>query len=210
MINFNYTIFLLAPFLLFHFSLFSQSHIEKDALYIALLENDRMLKDQKFSQPSVSPLSDSRIKSFNGLDYFEVDTKYRFFARINRNEIQTNIALQTTSEEKIELLQYGTITFSFEGTVYNLAIFRDQNLPELSENPGQLFIPFKDKTNGTETYENGRIINIKLPRDGEDTEIDFNKAFNPNSAYNSRFKSIIAPEINNLPFPLYAGEKVLR
>ena len=111
------------------------------------------------------------------------------------------------ADRKMSLLKYGTITFSFDGAVYNLSVFRDQGLPELSGNPGQLFILFTDKTSGNETFQYGRYITVEMPVDGMDTELDFNLSFNPYNAYDPSVASIIAPGINNLPIYLTGGEK---
>jgi uncharacterized protein (DUF1684 family) len=76
----------------------------------------------------------------------------------------------------------------------------------LSDN---LFIPFKDLTNGKETYEGGRYIDAEiLP--GYKMILDFNMAYHPSCAYNEKFICALPPRENMLDIPIKAGEKNLK
>jgi uncharacterized protein (DUF1684 family) len=71
-----------------------------------------------------------------------------------------------------------------------------------------LFIPFKDETNGKETYEGGRYIDAEiLP--GYEMVLDFNMAYYPSCAYNEKFICVLPPKENVLPIPIRAGERNL-
>jgi hypothetical protein len=73
----------------------------------------------------------------------------------------------------------------------------------LSDN---LFIPFKDLTNGKETYEGGRYIDAAiLP--GYRMVLDFNMTYSPSCAYNDKFTCAIPPKENFLEIRIRAGEK---
>jgi hypothetical protein len=84
-----------------------------------------------------------------------------------------------------------------------------------------VFLPSLDETNRSETYGGGRYLldTIKgadLGREGERLVIDFNYAYNPSCAYNSRWQCPLAPQENWLPVeknpprpPLIRGEKIL-
>ena len=54
-----------------------------------------------------------------------------------------------------------------------------------------MFLPFKDKTNGSTTYNAGRYLDVVYSKVSE-VEIDFNLAYNPYCAYNSNYK---CPEV---------------
>ena len=185
----------------------AQSSSEKSAILNALIDNDRFMKDQLIPLQKASHFIPEQLESFDGLTYFEVDEKWRFFAQLQRDENQEEIAMTTTDGQSISLLRYGSVTINFSGTMYTLSVFRDQNLPELSEQPGCLFIPFSDETSGNETYEGGRYLIVKIPMHGENIQLDFNLAFNPYSAYHLKNKSVLAPDENRLPFKITAGEK---
>jgi len=77
---------------------------------------------------------------------------------------------------------------------------------------GGLFLPFRDGTNGAETYGGGRYLldTVKGADLGvEDGRLilDFNFAYNPSCAYDSQWSCPLAPPENHLPIPLRAGER---
>lgn len=187
--------------------LVGQDNSGEIALYKALIEQDRNIKNEQFKNPETSPLPTTDMESFKSLKYFETDSKYKVTAQLNVLEEQESVSLLTSDDKKMELIKYGTVTFTLEGKSYTLMVFRDQNLPELSENPGQLFIPFKDATSGKETNSNGRYIALSKSDDENVVEIDFNKAFNPYSAYSRQYISVIPPDDNLLEEVLMTGER---
>jgi hypothetical protein len=69
-----------------------------------------------------------------------------------------------------------------------------------------LFLPFKDKTNGTETYEGGRYIDAEILV-GYNMVLDFNMAYHPPCAYNNQLTCALPPRENMLDIPIRAGEK---
>jgi hypothetical protein len=85
------------------------------------------------------------------------------------------------------------------GKEYNIEIYKSI----LSDS---LFIPFKDKTNGRESYEGGRYIDAEiLP--GYKMVLDFNMAYHPSCAYNNNFICVLPPRENTLDVEIRAGEK---
>jgi hypothetical protein len=69
-----------------------------------------------------------------------------------------------------------------------------------------LFIPFKDRTNGKETYDGGRYIDAEiLP--GYKMVLDFNMAYHPSCAYNEKFICVLPPRENMLEIEIRVGEK---
>ncbi len=71
-----------------------------------------------------------------------------------------------------------------------------------------LFIPFKDKTNGKETYEGGRYIDAEIMADYK-MILDFNMAYHPSCAYNDKFICALPPRENTLDIEVHAGERLL-
>jgi uncharacterized protein (DUF1684 family) len=69
-----------------------------------------------------------------------------------------------------------------------------------------LFCPFKDKTNGKQSYGAGRFLDFE-EKDLENMVVDFNYAYNPYCAYNSNFSCPIPPLENHLEIAVMAGEK---
>lgn len=201
------TISLLASFIFLSLVSISQVTEGEIELYKAMLEQDRNLKNESFKNPEASPIIVADIVKFKGLSYFEPDIKYKVKAQITMLEEQVPVALSTSDGGKMDLIKYGTLTFQLDEKTYTLSIFRDQNLPELSGSPGQYFIPFTDKTTGETSYDNGRYIVIPKPQGSAEIELDFNRTFNPYSAYNSDYNSIIPPEENGLDATMAVGER---
>ena len=80
---------------------------------------------------------------------------------------------------------------------------------------GGLYLPFRDATRGTQTYGGGRYLTdtvkgtfgrgVQLLGSGR-LRLDFNYAYNPSCAYDSRWACPLAPPENWLSSPVHAGE----
>jgi uncharacterized protein len=69
-----------------------------------------------------------------------------------------------------------------------------------------------DKSNGEETYEGGRYLDLRfadLKNDGT-LFIDFNKAYNPYCAFSGGYSCPIPPLENRIQVAIPAGEKKFR
>ena len=80
---------------------------------------------------------------------------------------------------------------------------------------GGLFIPFRDATNGIETYAAGRYLldaakSADLGRGGPDDSLilDFNFAYQPSCAFDPKWACPLAPPENRLDIPIRAGERL--
>jgi uncharacterized protein (DUF1684 family) len=80
---------------------------------------------------------------------------------------------------------------------------------------GGLFLPFRDATNGAETYGAGRYLldGAKSADLGGDPErgtlvLDFNFAFHPSCAFDPRWACPLAPPENRLDIRVHAGERL--
>jgi len=78
------------------------------------------------------------------------------------------------------------------------------NIPAYADH---LFLPFKDATNGEESYGGGRYIDLKASSIKDDKmAVDFNKTYNPWCAYSDGYNCPIPPIANHLDASLMAGE----
>jgi uncharacterized protein len=80
---------------------------------------------------------------------------------------------------------------------------------------GGLFLPFRDATNGRETYGAGRYLldTAKSADLGPGAApgsliLDFNFAFHPSCAFDPRWACPLAPPENRLDVPIEAGERL--
>ena len=83
---------------------------------------------------------------------------------------------------------------------------QEYSLQPVLQDDGSLFIIFRDASNSSETYSAGRFLNADKPLNGE-TTLDFNKAENPPCAFTPYATCPLAPEGNDLPVAIKAGEK---
>jgi len=162
----------------------------------------RKKKDQFFEEDSRSPLKEADRKRFKGLIYYPIDLKYAMVGTIERYPTEPKpiyINLSTSKGKEKKYVKYGKFRFKWEGKEYVLQIYRPLG-------GGELFLPFKDKTSGKETYSEGRYLYIE-PMPGGEVLIDFNRAHNPFCQYNEKYICPFAPKENSLDIPIHAGEK---
>jgi uncharacterized protein (DUF1684 family) len=70
-----------------------------------------------------------------------------------------------------------------------------------------LFVPFRDASAGTDTYEAGRFLDLERNSTGF-YPLDFNMAYNPYCYYNLSYECPYPPAENRLTVRIDAGEKV--
>lgn len=162
----------------------------------------REKKDRFFKEDAKSPLNESDRKKFKGLIYYPIDLKYSMIGSIEKYPTEPKpiyIILPTNKAMGRKYVKYGRFKFKWEGIEYVLQIYRPLAVSEV-------FLPFKDKTSGIETYEKGRYLYIE-PMPGGKVLIDFNRAYNPFCQYDEKYTCPFAPEENWLRIAIRAGEK---
>jgi uncharacterized protein len=174
--------------------------------YIDNIISSRFEKDRYFEDTLTSPLNKSEVEKFRGLDYFDVDTNYRFDATFVVDTSELSFKMPTTTDRQPVYRKYGTLSFTLNDTSYKLSAY--QNLDLLLNKPDYrgLFIPFKDLSNGNLTYGGGRYLDIDIPQSDRIT-LDFNKVYNPYCAYDERWSCPLPPAENYLKTSILAGEK---
>ncbi len=159
---------------------------------IQRLKTFRKSKDNYFSFSPTSPIPEFQKEYFKGLNYFPPNGEFKFQAELIPEEKYDSVA---------KLPVAGKIKFKYKNKTYFLTAYY--------ENDSTLFVPFKDLTNGKETYEGGRYLNIPIKKNAKKITLDFNYAYNPYCAYNPNYVCTLPPEENYLDFPVKAGEKKL-
>ncbi|GAB3678569.1 DUF1684 domain-containing protein [Halopiger thermotolerans] len=176
------------------------------------LESKRAEKDEFFAEHPQSPIPPEQRDDFDGLDYFEPAPEYRVTATATVHDDPEVVRMDTTAGREMRYLRVATLEFDLErddeeledGT-YELAAYRLE-----SPNEEQLFIPFRDKTTGQQTYEGGRYMELAPDRDletGDEIVLDFNLAYTPFCAYSETFDCPLPPEENWLEVAIPAGER---
>jgi uncharacterized protein (DUF1684 family) len=154
-----------------------------------------------------SPLTSKDLKKFKGLNYYPIDLAYRVTSTFVLNETPVLFKMKTTTARLPDYVKYGEVHFTLHGESFVLAVYQSPAISAMEGYEDYLFIPFTDKTNGTETYEVGRYLEVRIPQDDR-LIVDFNQAYNPYCSYNNRYSCPIPPEENALPIEIKAGEKI--
>ena len=121
----------------------------------------------------------------------------------------TALELPESGGEHLAFSRIGWIQIPLRGGPRRLSVFW------MAGYAGGLFIPFRDATNGGETYGAGRYLidSAKSADLGSDPArgtliIDFNFSFHPSCAFDPRFACPLAPPENRLDVPIRAGERL--
>jgi len=167
----------------------------------------RHARDAAFATDADSPIPRAERAGFRGLAYFPPDPAWRYAGWVERYPTAERITIVTTNGELRPCERWGRVTFDRDGRVLTLQVYRMLDLPDRPGGEG-LFLPFKDRTTGKETYPAGRYVDLDGP-DGGPFVLDFNQAYNPSCAYGEpqRFQCPVTPAENALPIAITAGER---
>lgn len=172
-----------------------------DASYKQQILQHRMERDMTMRDRKRSPMTSAVRKQFKGLNYFPVDSTYRFKVSLQPIHPPDSVRMVTNLGEMRMHAKVGTVRIPFERGAQQLAAYHIQSEPR-----DQLWIPFSDSTNRSTTYPAGRYIDVTLQPDST-VVVDFNKAYNPTCDYNPSYSCPLPPEENNIPFAVRAGEQ---
>ena len=90
------------------------------------------------------------------------------------------------------MIRHGRFRFSIDGQEHSLTVYKHL------DNQNDLFIPFRDATNGRQTYKVGRYIDLDEKPGKVDYLLDFNYAYSPYCAYNPDYTCPLVPRENVL------------
>jgi uncharacterized protein (DUF1684 family) len=163
-------------------------------------------RDALFRAHPQSALSTGQKRHFGGLHYYEYNPAFRFLLPIDSAVEPTvfEIALEHDGQTRIQ--RFGRVHFQVGGQAVALSLFW------ILGYGGGIFLPFRDQTNSNGTYGGGRYLldtikHADLGQIGGRLVIDFNFAYNPSCAYDSRWHCPLAPFENRLPVAIPAGER---
>jgi uncharacterized protein (DUF1684 family) len=179
----------------------------------------RIAKDVLFREHPQSPLPPpGRRGAFTGLGYWPYDPDWRMTVRLapapdlpppESAATSGPIALPASGASAPSFRRVGTVDLAGPLAGQQLAVYWVEGYG------GGLFLPFRDATNGAETYAAGRYLldTIKGADAGGDPDtgelvLDFNMAYFPSCAYDARWSCPLAPPENRLPVPVPAGERL--
>jgi uncharacterized protein len=165
------------------------------------LETEREMKNEFMARHRESPFIAGRVP-FHDLVYFPPDPGFKVRATLDRVPVPEEAYLRTNRDNQAVMRYLGDLKFSLDGQSLHLRVYH------AGEGVGtSVFVPFRDRTSGRETYGPGRYLTLELNE--EDVyDVDFNRAFNPYCAYTDEYECGFPPAENDLPVAIRAGERV--
>lgn len=144
-----------------------------------------------------------QVVHFEHLLYYPPDRRYVVPAKLERFPEMKPLKITTTRKLEKTFYRYGKLRFRVDGQELELTALKTS-----LEGPDAktLFVPFKDDTNGRETYEVGRFIDLEEP-EGSEVMLDFNRCYNPLCNYSPAYNCPLPPLENFLEIEIRAGEK---
>lgn len=190
-------------FLFVIFSLFLNAQTKKENLE-AIKKFQKEL-NAEYLNPKESPLRGDNLTNFKKHPFFPANLKYRVTANFVKTENPVPFELPTSSGKFKQYQEYGKADFEIDGKKYTLTIYQSLDLMKMEQYKDHLFLPFRDETNGKETYGGGKYMDLKIPN-GNVIVLDFNLSYQPYCAYNAfDYNCPIVPEENKLPVRIEAG-----
>jgi uncharacterized protein len=163
-------------------------------------------RDALFRAHAQSALSVAQKQRFTGLAYYDYDPAFRFALPIDSAVEPTVFEIALEHDGLVRIKRFGRVRFQIGGQAVALSLFW------ILGYGGGIFLPFRDQTNSNGTYGGGRYLldtikHADLGQIDDRLVIDFNFAYNPSCAYDSRWHCPLAPFENRLPVGIPAGER---
>jgi uncharacterized protein (DUF1684 family) len=170
--------------------------------YAAKIAASRAQKDAFFNTSPDIVLPKDREK-FLPLSYFPPDENYSVPAQLKPADERVRITTPTSQGKIRDMEVVGTLQFTVKGQPLQLSALVDAGTTKIT----RLSVMFADLTNGTETYQAGRYMELDPTATGI-YMVDFNLAFHPYCYYNPEYDCPYPPAENRLTIPIRAGERL--
>jgi len=166
------------------------------------LESDRERKDEFLAEHPRSPVPPAARDEFEQ-HYFPPDPDLRFELELDEHDEKETLTIATTTEGEREYMRWGEFAVEVDGEPVTLQAYK------ADPDEDRLWVPFRDETNGEETYGGGRYLDLEADehRAGDTWVLDLNRAYNPYCAYSDAYECPMVPMENWLDVRVEAGEK---
>jgi uncharacterized protein (DUF1684 family) len=179
---------------------------------VLALTHWRTVRERLYRDHPQSPVPAAARAQFRAL-HFEHDPQLRFELVMEPAPPPAPDAfaleLPNSGAETLSFTRVGRVAIPVDDGPRTLSVFW------MAGYAGGLFVPFRDATNGHETYGAGRyLIDAAKSADlGGDPArntliVDFNFAFQPSCAFDPRWACPLTPPENRLDRPIRAGERI--
>jgi len=106
-----------------------------------------------------SPIPPNERVNFTGLEYYPPDPKYLFELELEEHTEKKIVVIMDTTGNLRKFIRWGVFRFQIDGKEYALQAYKD------NQHEKGFFVPFRDATNGDETYEAGRYLDLNPEND---------------------------------------------
>ena len=182
---------------------------------VAAWQHWRAEREGLFRDHPQSPVMPVDRASFRGR-YWGYDARLAFELEVRRDEptdaqppTGLALALPTSGGGTMAFRRIGWLDVPFPEGSRRLALYWMEGYA------GGLFVPFRDATNGTETYGAGRYLldaaksaDLGGDRLRRTLVCDFNFSYQPSCAFDPQWACPLAPPENRLDLAVRAGERI--
>ena len=172
----------------------------------------RSVRERLFREHPQSPLPPADRPGFRSM-HFDHDPELRFVVPVEPAPAEDPggpaMQLPNSGADTLSFRRIGTVRLPFPAGEHRLSVFW------MAGYAGGLFIPFRDATNGRETYGAGRYVvdaakshDLGTDEATGDLILDFNFATQPSCAFEPRWACPLAPPENRLHVEVRAGERL--
>lgn len=172
----------------------------------------RAAREWLFREHPQSPVPAADRTDFRAR-HFDHDPSLRFVVRVEpapaADPGALALELPNSGSDALSFRRVGVVRLPFPDGEQRLSVFW------LAGYAGGLFIPFRDATNGHETYGAGRYLvdaaksaDLGADESTGDLILDFNFATQPSCAFDPRWACPLAPPENRLDIEVRAGERL--
>jgi uncharacterized protein (DUF1684 family) len=181
-------------------------------------EHWRMTRERLYRDHEQSPVPEAERAAFEA-HYWSYDPVYRFEVEVDAaaetdpapGALGGALALPNSGQDTLSFRRIGTVWIPFPDGSGGQPL----SLFWMAGYAGGLFLPFRDATNGHETYGAGRYLldGAKSADLGGDPArgvliLDFNFSYQPSCAFDPKWACPLAPPENRLGIPVRAGERL--
>jgi uncharacterized protein (DUF1684 family) len=167
----------------------------------------RQVREALYREHDQSPVPAADRAAFRAF-HFETDSTLRFEVPIVPETRHPDADVPLSTDGAMSFRRIGWLDVPFSAGERRLALYW------LAGYAGGLFLPFRDATNGYETYAAGRYLldgakgaDLGVAADGR-LIVDFNFAYQPSCAFDPRWTCPLAPPENGLDLAIRAGERI--
>ncbi len=172
----------------------------------------RAVREWLFREHRQSPLPAAERADFRAR-HFDHDPRLRFVVPVEPAPAvdpgSLALELPNSGSDSLSFRRVGVVRLPFPDGEQRLSVFW------LAVYAGGLFIPFRDATNGHETYGAGRYLidaaksaDLGADESTGDLVLDFNFATQPSCAFDPLWACPLAPPENHLEIEVRAGERL--